>query len=308
MNIVAAIVAAGIGLGGAMGASALLEGRPPAPPVSPSKPAPKPRSPDAGSLDAFVVSQRKVLQASLARSADDGLPSPDLRIGAEGCVITLEVRTWLWRDDFEDSVRKARRQAMQRLAAALGEEAAGEMPQEPEFSLPGAGSGRQRLLSHSFERFDLRFLDFGNIAMGEQDGRPAGIVKALPHSGGLDPTNLALAEAQAAQAATPEAAEKIRRFAKVGRIAFNLPFGDGGDARWQHTAETLSVLKRAAMEDGRVTNILVSSVSMEREDGGFDLLTGNVQQPKQYPVFAATSEELRTALQGLRAYRKAHCE
>jgi|GEM_PF-6986240 len=299
MNILYAALAVALGLGGAIGANSLLQGgTKPATALSAQSPAP---SKPTGGLGSYVDYQKALLPVVFPKAPGDGLPPPEYRISGEGCVIALDVRSWAWRADAEATMLEAYR----KMAVSMGKEDTTAPPASP---FPGTAQDGERILTHSYEKFDLRSFDLEAVTRKDAEGFVIGIVGAAPFTGGNDPTNRAIVDVMVANAPTPDKAEGIREFGQKGRMKFNLPFGDFADPQWQQTKGLFEALREAALTDRGITNITMGVSSSVLQDGTRRTMSGGLKQPRHFPIYASSGDDLDRLLAGLRDHRRRHCE
>lgn len=299
MKILYAALAAALGLGGAIGANALLQGgTKPATALSAKSPVP---SKATGALGSYVAYQTALLPTVFPKAPGPGLPAPDYRIAAEGCVIALEVHSYAWRADAEAAMVEAYR----KMAASMGGEGAVTTPKSP---FPGTAQEGERILTHSFEKFDLRSFDLDKVRRKDAEGFVIGIISAGEVAGGNDTTNRAIVDVMVARAETPDKAEGIRKFGQFGKMKFSLPFGDRSDPRWQQTKATFEALRDAAFRDERITNITMGVSSSVLVDGTRTIMSGGLKQPKHFPIYASNAGDLDQLLAALRDHKRRECE
>lgn len=299
MNILYAALAVALGLGGAIGANTLLQGgKNPATALSAKSPVP---SKTVGALGSYVEYQKALFPAVFPKSPGAGLPASEYRIAVRECVITLEVRSWSWRADAEAAMVEAYRKAV---ASTGGDANAAALPKSP---FPGSPQKGERILTHSFEKFDLRSFDLEKVRRKDADGFVVGIASAAETSGEHDTTNRAIVDVMVSRAETPEKAEGLRKFGRFGKMKFSLPFGDRSDPRWRETKETFDVLRDAVMRDDRVTNVTMGVSSSVLEDGTTILMSGGLKQPRHFPVYASNAADLDGLIHTLRRYKNNDC-
>ncbi len=299
MNILYAVLAVALGLGGAIGANTLLQGgSKPATALSAKPPVPQKAIEALGS---YVAYQKALLPSVFPKSPGAGLPAPEYRITADGCVIALEVHSWAWRADAEAAMVEAYR----KLAVSMGGDGAADMPKSP---FPGTAQKGERILTHSFEKFDLRNFDLRTVRRKDADGFVIGIASAAEVVGGDDTTNRAIVDVMVARAETHEKAEGIRKFGQFGKMKFSLPFGDSSDLRWRETKGTFEALRDAVLNDDRITNITMGVSSSVLEDGMRTIMSGGLKQPKHFPVYASSAEDLDSLLTVLREHKQSRCK